>query len=58
MKNYTEIAERYQIGFADLAEMIPTTASSFGGPEKDATSDGALPTKTKELIAFAIAISV
>lgn len=58
MKNYTEMAKQYHTGFAELAEMIPVTTSSFGRFVMDATSDDVLPTKIKELIAFAIAISV
>ena len=58
MKNYSEIAEQYHSGYADLGELIPTTTSAFGRLVMDATVDGALSTKTKELIAFAIAITV
>lgn len=58
MKDYPEIATRYHAGYADLAELIPTTTSSFGRVVMDATADGALTTKVKELIAFAIAITV
>jgi AhpD family alkylhydroperoxidase len=58
MKNYTKISKQYHSSFADLAEIIPTTTSSFGRLVMDATAEDALPTKMKELIAFAIAISV
>ncbi len=58
MKNYTEIAKQYHSGYADLAELIPATTSSFGRLVRDATADGALSSKLKELIAFAIAITV
>lgn len=58
MKDYTAIARAYHSGYADLAEVIPNTTSAFGRLVMDATSEGALSVKTKELIAFAIAISV
>jgi len=58
MKDYPEIASLYHSGYADLAAVIPTTTSAFGRVVMDATADGVLPTKIKELIAFAIAITV
>lgn len=58
MKNYAEIADQYHSGYAGLAEVIPTTASTFGRLVTDATADGALSIKIKELIAFGIAITV
>lgn len=58
MKNYPEIASQYHSGYADLADVIPTTTSAFGRLVMDVTADSALSTKVKELIAFAIAITV
>lgn len=58
MKDYSQIARDYRSGFADLAEQIPGETSAFGRLVMAATADGALSVKTKELIAFAIAISV
>lgn len=58
MKDYTTIASEYHSGYADLAAEIPDATAAFGRLVMDATADGALSIKTKELIAFAIAISV
>lgn len=58
MKNYPEIARQYHSGYVDLAEVIPNTTSAFGRLVMDATEGAALSVKTKELIAFAIAIAV
>lgn len=58
MKNHVEIAAEYHSGYADLAELIPDTTSAFGRLVMSATDNAALSVKTKELIAFAIAIAV
>lgn len=58
MKDYPEIAKGYHTGYADLAKALPDATATFGRLVMDATADGALSTKTKELIAFAIAIAV
>lgn len=58
MKDYSEIAKQYHSGFADLAEVIPNTTATFGRLVMDASEGDALSVKTKELIAFAIAIAV
>lgn len=58
MKDYSVIASEYHSGYAKLAEEIPDATATFGRLVMDATADGALSTKTKELIAFGIAISV
>jgi len=57
MEDHPEIARQYHSGYADLAEVIPKTTSAFGRLVMDATDNGALSVKTKELIAFAIAIA-
>jgi AhpD family alkylhydroperoxidase len=57
MKNYPEIANQYHSDYAVLAELIPSTASSFGRLVMNATADGGLSVKMKELIAFSIAIT-
>lgn len=56
MKDYSAIAKEYHSGYANLAEEIPTATATFGRLVMDATADGALSTKMKELIAFGIAI--
>ncbi|MCV2891898.1 carboxymuconolactone decarboxylase family protein [Lentibacter sp. XHP0401] len=58
MKNYTVIADRYRAGYGDLAQVLPSTTSAFGRLVMDATGDGDLSIKVKELIAFAIAINL
>jgi len=58
VKHYATIASAYQSGYADLADEIPATTAAFGRLVMEATADGALSSKSKELIAFAIAISV
>lgn len=58
MKDYQAISDTYHAGYADLAQLLPDTTADFGRLVMDATSEGALSTKTKELIAFAIAITV
>lgn len=57
MKDYTQIASEYHAGYTDLAQVIPKATAAFGRLVMDATTDGALSVKTKELIAFAIAIA-
>ena len=58
MKEYKAIADEYHFGYADLADEISDTTAAFGRLVMKATAEGALSTKAKELIAFAIAISV
>jgi AhpD family alkylhydroperoxidase len=58
VKDYSTIASEYHSGFGNLAKAIPGPASSFQDLMVAATKDGALSTKTKELIAFAIGITV
>lgn len=58
MKNYPDIAAQYHSGYADLAEVIPDMTSAFGRLVMNTTESGTLSVKTKELIAFAIAIAV
>lgn len=58
MKDYPEIAAQYHADYSGLAHAIPGITSSFGRLAMDATSDGSLPTKMKELIAFSIAITL
>lgn len=57
MKNYPDIVGHYHAGYADLAKAIPAATASFGKLVMDATTEGALSTKVKELISFAIAIT-
>jgi len=57
MDTYRDLAQLYQTGYADLAELQPKTAAAFGRLVMDATAAGELPTKFKELTAFAIAVA-
>lgn len=58
MKSYSTIADKYHSGFANLANDIPDPATGFQDLMVAAMKDGSLSTKTKELIAFAIGITV
>jgi len=58
MKNFSTLAKEYHDGMGQLAGTIPETVSVFQNLVGTALQDGALPAKTKELIAFGIAISV
>jgi AhpD family alkylhydroperoxidase len=58
MKDYATIAADYHSGYTDLAEAIPRPTAAFGRLVANATADGVLTAKTKELIAFATAIAV
>lgn len=58
MKSYSEIATEYHAGYRQLAKEIPDTTKAFGGLVGAAMQDQALSKKVKELIAFAIAITV
>ena len=58
MKNFSTIAKEYHTGMGQLADAIPKPVNAFHNLVGAATQGGALSTKTKELIAFGIAISV
>jgi len=58
VKDYSTIADKYHSGFGKLAKDIPGPVTGFQDLMTAATKDGALSTKTKELIAFAIGITV
>ncbi len=58
MKHYATIADEYHSGFGKMAKDIPGPMMGFQKLMAAATEDGALSTKTKELIAFAIGINV
>lgn len=58
MKSYLSIASEYQSGYRQLSKAIPETTRAFGGLVGAATREEALSKKMKELIAFAIAITV
>lgn len=53
-KNYNDLSRL----MGELGEKIPETMESFGNLHKASTSEGVLTTKTKELIALGIAITV
>lgn len=58
MANYPSMLDQYHNGYAELAKEIPKTTASFGRLVMDATTDGALSTKVKELMALSIAITM
>ena len=58
MTKYADIATGYHAGYRELAKAIPGTTKAFGSLVHAATQDEALSKKTKELIAFAIAIAI
>lgn len=58
MEDYLKIATEYRAGLAKLANDIPGPVKAFGELAGAATENGVLSKKTKELIAFGIAITV
>ncbi len=58
MKNYPQHYDQICKLMKELGGEIPDTMQAFGGLHKASVKDGALNTKTKELIALGIAISV
>mgnify|MGYP000651646066 CR=1 FL=1 len=58
MKSYPEIAEALGRGMEGLAAAIPATMEPFSSVVEGATATGALDSKTKELVALAIAACV
>lgn len=58
MKDYSTIDSEYTSGFGDLKEAIPGPTKAFEELFSTSIKDGALSRKTKELIAFGIAIVV
>ncbi len=57
-KNYPEMATDLGASIARLRKGIPETMNGFSIMASAATADGALDTKTKELIATAIGVAV
>ncbi|MEA3334869.1 MAG: carboxymuconolactone decarboxylase family protein [Chloroflexota bacterium] len=57
-KNYPEIFEHLQKNMGKFSEDLAGPMRGFGVLHRNAVADGALSTKTKELIALSIAISV
>ena len=58
MKDFTNIVKHCQEGMGALGKDIPDVMQAFGGLHQAAGHDGALDTKTKELIALAISVVV
>ncbi|MEQ9447584.1 MAG: carboxymuconolactone decarboxylase family protein [Rhodospirillaceae bacterium] len=58
MKSYPEIASDLSRGMEDLSSAMPATMGVFSGLVQETTAAGALDSKTKELIALAIAACV
>lgn len=57
-KQYAEYYDTMRDLVGKLSQALPGTMSGFKQMHREATADGALSTKQKELIALAIAISV
>lgn len=57
-KNYEEITQNLLAGMKELRAGIPEVMKAFNVLAKEATVEGALDPKTKELLAVAIAIAV
>ena len=58
MKNYPARYEELKQSMSKMGKEIPTTMKAFGGLHHSAIGEGALTSKTKELIALGIAITV
>ena len=56
-KNYKEITGGISSSLSKLRKEIPDTMNAFSALAQSATKDGALDTKTKELIALALGIA-
>jgi AhpD family alkylhydroperoxidase len=56
-KSYPEVTRRIVGGIRTLRKEIPETMAGFSAMAGAATKDGALSTKTKELIALAIGVA-
>lgn len=57
-KNYTELTQNTSKHLKTLREGIPEVMQAFGALNKAASNEGVLSEKTKELIAYAIAVSL
>jgi len=58
MENYPKSLEHYQELMGELGDKIPQVMQAFGNLHQSAAADGVLDTKTKELIALAIGVTV
>ncbi len=58
MRNYPVIADEFHAGFKQFAQDLQGPPQAFHALMDAATAEGALSTKYKELIAFAIGIAV
>ena len=58
MKDYPQIQKNIQNVMGQMGREVPETMRAFRGLHQATTSDGVLDTKTKELIALAIAVNV
>ena len=56
MKNVREILAQMNSGIGDLKESVPAAWDAFSGFMSEAETDGALSSKTKELISVAISV--
>jgi len=57
MKNYDDVRRHYLSGMRTLGKAAPEPVTAFTKLVEVSSQDGALSTKSKELIAFAIAIA-
>ncbi|KJF22658.1 MULTISPECIES: carboxymuconolactone decarboxylase family protein [Rhodococcus] len=57
MANYPEMYERLRTLMGQLGREAPAAMGAFGSLHMASTADGALPRKTKELMALAIGIA-
>ena len=57
-KNYSKSHDRFTKLMGELGSKIPTTMKAFGDLHGASMKDGALTSKTKELIAVGIAIAI
>jgi AhpD family alkylhydroperoxidase len=56
MGEYTDVIDDLRVPTRDLGEAIPETWAGFAKLHASAVADGALPARTKELMALAIAV--
>jgi len=57
MRGSQEILEGLKVPIRELRDVIPQTSARFMAMHQAAVADGALPTKVKEAIALAIAVT-
>ncbi|NLC35861.1 MAG: carboxymuconolactone decarboxylase family protein [Alcaligenaceae bacterium] len=58
MSRYTDLTENIKTHLAPVRKGVPEVMQAFGAMSKAANAEGALDTKTKELIALAIGVAI